>query len=129
MLSSTYKQLTFDDYKNNVETIKTDLRVPIMVYDDNEEVKILVSLISAKYRPYQLNLSHNIEILKEHVQKVQALKTVNNTVFIIGLYTCKDIAKDCYLMDKVKFRDYFRCLKENVDELIKNNNGCDTYDY
>ena len=103
------KQTTFEDFK----TLKKDLRVPLLSYENETEATLLSELITAKHHTYLLNLSHDTRILKSHVEAIHDNRAVNNIAFIIDQDTTKKIKKDAYLKDKIKFRDFFRIIKEN----------------
>ena len=103
------RQATFEDFK----TLKMDLRVPLLLYNDKTEAILLSELITAKHRTYLLNVSHDIKALKCHVEAIHDNRAFNNIVFIINQDTAKEIKEDAYLKDKIKFRDFFRIIKEN----------------
>ena len=98
------RQATFEDF----ETLKMDLRVPLLLYGDETEAILLSELITAKHRTYLLNLSHDTRILKSHVEAIRDNRAVNNIVFIFDYDTAKEIKEDAYLKDKIKFRDFFQ---------------------
>ena len=106
------KQTTFEDF----ETLKMDLRVPLLLYGDETEVFLLSELITAKHRTYLLNLSHDTRILKSHVEAIHDNIAVNNIVFIIDYDTAKEIKEYAYLKDKLKFRDFFRIINKNMGD-------------
>ena len=109
LMLSIDRQATFEDFK----TLKMDLRVPLLLYNDKTEAILLSELITAKHRTYLLNLSHDTRILKSHVEAIHDNRAVNNIAFIINQDTAKKIKEDAYLKDKIKFRDFFRIIKEN----------------
>ena len=103
------RQATFEDFN----TLKMDLRVPLLLYKDKTEAILLSELITAKHRTYLLNLSHDTRILKSHVEAIQDNRAVNTIAFIIDNDTAKKIKEDAYLKDKIKFRDFPKIIKEN----------------
>lgn len=105
------RQATFEDFK----TLKMDLRVPLLLYNNKTEAFLLSELITAKHRTYLLNLSQDTRILKSHVEAIQDNRAVNNIAFIIDQDTANKIKEDAYLKDKIKFRNFFRIIKENGD--------------
>ena len=109
------RQATFEDFK----TLKIDLRVPLLLYNDKTEAILLSELITAKHRTYLLNLSHDIKALKCHVESIQDNRAVNNIAFIIDYDTAKKIKWDDYLKDKIKFRDFPKIIKENGEDLYE----------
>ena len=109
LMLSIDRQATFEDFK----TLKMDLRVPLLLYNDKTEAILLSELITAKHRTYLLNVSHDIKALKCHVEAIHDNRAVNNIAFIINQDTAKKIKEDAYLKDKIKFRDFFRIIKEN----------------
>ena len=112
LMLSIDRQATFEDFK----TLKMDLRVPLLLYNDKTEAILLSELITAKHRTYLLNVSHDIKALKCHVEAIHDNRAVNNIIFIFDYDTAKEIKEYAYLKDKLKFRDFFRIINKNMGD-------------
>lgn len=80
------------------------VKVPIFIFTGGAEATELAELFVTVKPTYLINLSDNIEALKNHVKR----NVENNICFIMASATAEEVKEDYYLRKKVKFIDLFR---------------------
>ena len=85
-------------------TSEEPVKVPIFIFTDGAEAKELAELFVTVKPTYLINLSNNIEALKNHVKR----NVENNICFIMDSATAEEVKEDYNLVKKVKFIDLFR---------------------
>lgn len=81
-----------------------EVKVPIFIYSDVEEVTVLAKLIAEVKPSYLINCSNSVESLKDYVASGKVAK---NIVYIFNTTAVAEIEEDKRLLTKIKVIDLF----------------------
>ena len=81
-----------------------EVKVPIFIYSDVEEVTVLAKLIAEVKPSYLINCSNSVESLKDYVASGKVAK---NIVYIFNTTAVAEIEEDKRLLTKIKVINLF----------------------
>lgn len=81
-----------------------EVKVPIFIYSDKEEVDVLAKLIAEVKPSYLINCSNSVESLKSYVASGKVAKDI---VYIFNSTAVAEIEKDKKLLTKISVINLF----------------------
>ena len=81
-----------------------EVKVPIFIYSDKEEVDVLAKLIAEVKPTYLINCSNSVESLKSYVASGKVAKDI---VYIFNSTAVAEIEEDKKLLTKIKVINLF----------------------